>query len=478
MKHIKHLLALCLLLCTTVATAHDFEVDGIYYSITDAANKTVEVTYQGRSHNEYSNEYTGNIVIPESVACDGNIYSVTSIGEDAFSLCSGLTSIEIPNSVTSIGDYAFGGCSGLTSIEIPKSVTSIGESAFYVCSGLTSIEIPNGVTSIGESAFYGCSGLTSVVIPNSVTNIGDDAFYNCSGLTSVAIPNSVISISDAAFQGCSGLTSVAIPNSVTSIGESAFYGCSGLTSIEIPGSVTSIGDWAFSYCSGLINIVVSEENPVYDSRNNCNAIIETATNTLVAGCKNTVIPNSVTSIGEGAFRGCSGLTSIEIPNSVTSIGEGAFYNCSGLTSIEIPNSVTFIGAYTFSACSGLTSVVIPACVKSIGLNAFNGLTEVTSLIPAEELFAIPEIISHSFMEILTGVCKHKLYVPIGAKETYAATAGWSSFGEIIEVDFTGINEVKVENGKVKGVYYDLSGRAVENPANGIYILDGKKVFIK
>ena len=192
---------------------------------------------------------------------------------------------------------------------------------------------PTGDLTIPESVtFRGC--------PYPVTSIGDEAFDGCSGLTRVTIGNSVTSIGDYAFGWCSGLTSVTIPNSVTSIGGSAFYGCSGLTSITIPNSVTSIrggafgGGAAFGSCSGLTSIKVDSGNSVYDSRENCNAIIKTATNTLISGCKNTIIPNSVTSIGKGAFEHCTGLTSVTIPNSVTEIGEEAFYDCSGLTRID------------------------------------------------------------------------------------------------------------------------------------------------
>ena len=230
---------------------------------------------------------------------------------------------------------------------------------------------------------------SAVVIPESVTyngktyrvtSIGSYAFYNCSDLTSVTIPNSVTSIRYAAFSGCSGLTSVTIGDSVTSIGWEAFRYCSGLTSVTIPGSVTSIGNYAFSNCSGLTSIVVESGNTKYDSRNNCNALIETSTNTLIAGCQNTIIPNSVTSIGHYAFYGCSGLTSVTIPNSVTSIGYDAFSGCSGLTSVTIPGSVTSIGDYAFQDCSGLTSVAIGNGVTRIGYWAFarcSGLTSVT-----------------------------------------------------------------------------------------------------
>ncbi len=186
------------------------------------------------------------------------------------------------------------------------------------------------VTSIGTGAFCRCSTLTSVTIPASVTCIGESAFYGCSGLTSVIFDedSQLTSFGDYAFDSCSGLTDITIPNSVTSIGYDVFYGCSNLTTITVEAG-----------------------NPNYDSRNNCNAIIETASNTLIAGCKNTNIPNSIESIGDVAFCSCSGLTSVTIPNSVTCIGTGAFLNCSGLTSVTIPNSVTSIKSGAFSGCN-------------------------------------------------------------------------------------------------------------------------------
>ncbi|MBR5592907.1 MAG: leucine-rich repeat protein, partial [Bacteroidaceae bacterium] len=423
---------------------------------------------------------------------------VTSIGNTAFSGCTGLTSFEIPNSVTSIGYDVFYGCTGLTSIEIPNSVTRIGNGAFYGCTGLTSIEIPNSVTSIGQEAFYGCTGLTSIEIPNSVTSIGDYAFDGCTGLTSITVPRSVTSIGYGAFNGCTGLkavhisdlaawcgkdfggnyanplcyaknlylngelvtelvipdgvkeiknytfsgcgglTSIIIPNSVTSIGNGAFWHCTGLTSIEIPNSVTSIGEYAFSGCSGLTSIT---------------------------------IPNSVTSIGNGAFYNCYGLTSIEIPNSVTSIGNYAFYGCTGLTSITIPDSVTSIGDYAFDGCTGLTSITVPRSVTSIGYGAFKncsgltsvvignsvesiknyafegckGLKSITSFIPADNLF-VPGY--NSFYNVNKTSCT--LYVPYGAKETYAATSRWNEFVNIVEMapesqlgDINKDNEVNV-----------------------------------
>ena len=305
--------------------------------------------------------------------------NVTSIGNWAFRDCSSLTSVTIPSSVTFIGAVAFGQCRGLTSVTIPSSVTFIGASAFSGCSGLTSVTIPGSVTYIGSNAFFGCSGLTSVTIPSSVTSISDNTFENCSALTSVIISGSITSIGSGAFLRCSDLTSVTIPASVTSIGSNAFYGCSGLTSVTIPSSVTSIGSGAFYGCSGLTSIKVESDNTVYDSRDNCNAIIETVTNRLMAGCKNTIIPTSVTSIGSSAFSGCSGPTSVTIPNSVTSIGDMAFFSCSALTSVTIPSSVTSIGYGAFSGCSGLTSVTIPSSVTSISEETFGNCTGLISV---------------------------------------------------------------------------------------------------
>ncbi len=236
----------------------------------------------------------------------------------------------------SIGNNAFGACSGLTSIEIPNSVTSIGDGAFYSCSGLTSIEIPNSVTSIGTAVFAESSSLTEIVVSE------DNLFYSSlEGVLydkdktellqcpmkkrNVVIPNSVKSIWEYAFSSCRELTSVTIGNSVTSIGKSAFVSCSGLTSIEIPNSVRSIGNSAFMGCSGLTSVTIG---------------------------------NSVTSIEEYVFSFCSGLTSVTLPNSVKSIGKNAFARCSGLTSIEIPNSVTSIGELAFNACYRLQELYV------------------------------------------------------------------------------------------------------------------------
>ena len=329
---------------------------------------------------------------------------------------------EIPTTVKNIS-CAFDGCTGLTSITIPSSVTSIGRSAFSGCTSLTSVTIPSSVTNIGSSAFSFCEGLTSITIPSNVTSIGENAFWYCEGLTSITISSSVTSIGDEAFGRCESLTSVTIPSSVTSIGENAFCYCEGLASITIPSSVTSIGENAFTGCTSLTSIDVDEANTKYDSRDNCNAIIETATNILIIGCNNTTIPSNVTSIGENAFWYCEGLTSITIPSSVTSIGDEAFGHCEGLTSVTIPSSVTSIGENAFCYCRGLTSIdvdeantkydsrdncnaiietatntlilgcnntIIPSSVTSIGEYAFAGCTSLTSIVIPSSVTSIGE----------------------------------------------------------------------------------------
>ena len=371
----KLFLSTLLLALPLLASAYDCQVDGIYYNL-NSEEKTAEVT-------SGDNKYTGDAVIPEKFTYEGVEYSVTSIGNYAFQVCTGLTSVTIPNSVTTIGEHAFTHCTGLVSVTIPNSVTTIGSGAFGGCSGLTSVTIPNSVTTIGSGAFAYCTGLTSVTIGNSVTTIGNYAFHGCTGLTSVIIGNSVTSIGERAFEGCSSLTSVTIGNSVTSIGERTFYGCTGLTSVHI----TDLAAWCRISFSG------HESNPLYYAHHlymtgeeiKDLVIPNTVTSIGIqafSGCTgltSVTIPNSVTTIGSGAFGNCEGLTSVIIGNSVTTIGGNAFYNCNSLTSVTIGNSVTSIEGSAFSGCSSLTSVIIPSSVTSIGWYAFEGCSSLTSV---------------------------------------------------------------------------------------------------
>ena len=259
---------------------------------------------------------TGDIIIPDKISSNGIDCPVTRIAYEAFSRCSGLTSLTIPDSVTQIGKDAFEHCSGLSSVTIGNGVTNIGSYAFWGCNCLTNVYISD-LSAWCRIAFYDhaanpLSGYSSSRMIN--------LYVDGEQVSNLVVPNGVTSISDYAFYDCKGLTSVTIPNSVTSIGRSSFA-CgsdseitSRMTSVEIPNSVTNIGNNAFSYCSGLTDVT---------------------------------IPNSVASIGNSAFSGCRGLTSVTIPDSVVSIGNSAFSGCSGLTSVTIPNGVTSIEAYAF-----------------------------------------------------------------------------------------------------------------------------------
>ena len=403
----KHLLLIFTALIPILSNAHEFELNGIYYNVTSL--NEVGVTHKGPYYYSYDNEYSGTVTIPSEVSYGGKEYSVTSIESYAFYECNKLTSIDIPESMTSIDYLAFYGCTNLTSINIPENsqLTSIGNGVFEGCSSLTSINIPEGVTSIGSLAFYGCKSLTSINLPEN--------------------------------------------SQLTEIGKEAFRCCSNLTSIYLPKGVTNIDEFTFCECSSVTSITVAEDNTVYDSRNDCNAIIEKNRNSLILGCSNTIIPEGVKSIGNSAFLRCYNLTSITIPEGVTSIGESAFQECSNLTSITIPKSMTKIGIYTFSDCNSLTNIICKSTTP-------------------------PSISKTTFYKLSKSI---PIYIPSGSIEAYKSAKYWNEFTNLISMT-TGINnsELKDDNSELK--VYDLRGRSITDTKGlkGIYIVNGKKTIIK
>ena len=378
------------------------------------------------------------VSVPASTTIDGNVYKVIGIGVNAFT-STPITSVDIAEGIESIGNKAFYSCGNLTSVSLPESILKIGEASFSGCEKLDTIAIPSKVVSIGTNAFLS-SKIKEVVIPATTTSIGKSAFLYCHSLTSIkvesgnlyydsrnncnaiieaasnklleacsatVIPNSVTEIGDGAFKAISGIIGITIPQSVTTIGSEAFSECESLNSIYIPNSVSSIGKYAFERCSSLSSINVDPNNSTYDSRNNCNAIIETKSNTLLYGCKSTIIPRSILAIGALAFNGCLDLDSLIIPYGVTSIEDLAFYQCRNLAYIEIPNSIKTIGSQVFDMCQSITSIVSkiknPQDIISSS-SSFNHVSSVT------------------------------LYVPKGIKEKYEQASSWSKFTNIIEMD--------------------------------------------
>ena len=438
--------------------------------------KVASVTYRGSASDSDEAEYSGSVVIPETVTYNGTTYSVTSIGDGAFEYCSKLTSVTIPNSVTSIGEEAFEYCSKLTSVTIPNSVTSIGNYAFIGCLKLTSVAINSDAivnkaysSSSNISRIFG-SQVTEYIIGDDVKGIGEYAFYDCSKLTSVTIGESVTSIGYYAFGGWTSLTKtnytgdiagwcnimfgsyyanpmcrsrnfyindqeikdLVIPNNVTSIGNYAFEGCSSLTSVTIGESVTSIGDEAFRYCDSLTSVTIGESVTSIgeEAFHGCSKLTSVTINSEdivskdysfnpnisdIFGSQVTeyIIGDNVRGIGHYAFSDCSSLTSVTIPNSVTSIGYYAFGGCTSLTSVTIPNSVTSIGTGAFYGCSSLTSVTIPNSVTSIGSGAFYGCSSLTSVTIPNSVTSIGDYAFYSCYSLTSITCEAETPPAVG-----------------------------------------------------------------
>ena len=420
-----------------------------------------------------------SIIIPNNVVLIDNY---------CFYHCTSLSSVTLSSGMTNIRENSFRGCNSLTSIEIPEGIETIQDHAFQECTALTSLTLPTSITSIGSESFQGCVNLASIyikdltswcnlnfgygrfseiqydlylnkekvknlIIPDDVKTIGDGVFSNCSSIESLVITDNVTAIGINSFSECNNLKSITIGRNVSEISEQAFAGNEKLESILIPQNVSSITGNIFSGCKNLSSIKVESGNAVYDSRYNCNAIIETASNKLIAGCTNTVIPDNIKIIGhnsfyllpnltsisipisveiieQGAFGWCSNLKSIILPDNLKEIGSGAFIECKSLTDIIIPDKITKLSGYLFEACTSLSSVVIGRGVTRMGFGVFYDCTSLAKIVC---LCSDPPIVDAK--DAFRGVdLSIPLYVPYGSATKYKTADIWRNFINIIEGD--------------------------------------------
>lgn len=409
----KTLLSILLLLFVAkCALAGDIEVGGIYYEF-DEATGTASVTYKGKCQCS-GDAYKGHVVVPSSVEYGGRTYAVTGIGAHAFSSSHDLTSVDVAETVESIGTSAFIGCYSLERVTfgVSSRLTSIGRHAFLACKKLEAIEIPQNVQYIGAYAFQLCEGLHSVtyVEPSALTTIDDYVFCR-TGLSEVSVPRSVTAISAVAFCQNVNMKEVRLPANVRVI------------SAQNP----------FAYNTQVTSIEVEEGNEVYDSREGCNAIIETASNTLTSGCKATVIPASVTAIGRSAFNHVTDLTDAALPGSIRYIGKYAYLGCGGLRSFYFPSTMLSMADSVFQRIDGLDSIT---CMT-------------------QRPFSIDE---SDFMPAVYE--KATLYVPAGTAPLYRAAQVWCKFRNIVEMD----------RFVVGGVSYRVTGEGtaeVTKPQEGV-----------
>ncbi len=360
---------------TTFEEANDENVD-IYYNILDLEELTCEVLYKLDGY------YSGDVNIPEKVVHNGKTYTVVGIGDNAFYNCTDLTSVTIPNTVTRIGDEAFFNCARIKEVVIPDGVTeigtrtfyyctalqsitlgaateSIGEGAFYNCYNLTEIAFPETLTSLGEWAFAYCTSVTSIVIPDNVTSLGDYVFYDCTSAKSIVVGSGVTIIPDYGFDYCMSLTDLTLKGDVTYIGYYAFYGAI-FTSLTLPESLITIGYGAFEWCPNLTEVTIPSNVTEIAGEAFC----------WCYALKTVNFNEKLETIGQWAFWECYALTNITFPESLTSIGNGAFRYCYAIDNVDVPDGVTLVDDYAFDTCSALETVTIGEGCTALGIQAF------------------------------------------------------------------------------------------------------------
>ena len=439
-RYIHFLLVIMMMALPSVSKA--FYVDGImYYDYDDLTAAVIHcqnvdtvripshVTYDGKTYtvtsirdiyNPYWNAYESCGIIHVSLP-----NTVKIIEDEAFKDALRLRSIELGDSIVTIGASAFEKCWVMDSITIPGTVTSLGKRAFATCWHLTHLDLSGtSINEIGEETFETCLNLETVELPGTVTSIGRDAFAS-SALRHITLPNGLKSIEWAAFACCDSLESVSLPETLTTIKEHAFAECHRLKELFIPRGVDSIASGFINGSDSLMSLVVDPENPTYDSRSDCNAIILTSENKLITGCPAAVIPEGVTAIGDNAFWGIDIPETFLIPNTIISIGNHAFHGF-GIINLELPESTQWIGESAFELCQSLTSLTLPASLTHIGDKAFFHCRQLRNV---KVYLAEPLVISENVFESMAYE-GGTLHVPVGCVEKYRAADGWKRFSRI------------------------------------------------
>lgn len=459
-------LLICMMLFPTIVFANGTKVGNLFYLL-DEQSKTAQVTYSTHSDPEFEMPNYGGlqtIDIPKSIECNGDIFTVTSIGRRAFYHCSGLNTISISETITSIGEEAFSGCSSLNITNISDLNSWIGidfadlkanplfnNSAKYLYldgKAITDLALPNSVQTIGNYTFAGYSGLQSISIPTTVSTIGDLVFYMCSGLNKIEITDldawlaidfkssnsNPLSTAQHLYLNGEEVKTIKIPETITTVRNYAFYGCTSITSVEMTNSVESIGNWAFYGCSGLLTVSLSE---------------------------------SLSTIGDSAFFGCSNLESIEIPKYVTSIPTNTFYNCKSLKTITFNSDQELkMGSQAFGKCESIEAVYCKSEIPPVS-NEFS-------------------VFANSVYSNAT------LYVLNTVVDLYESTIPWSNFVNISGIDEfpeTGASSIADLSIDASGVFsvYMLNGVCVtpkctlqdlDSLRPGIYIVNRKKIIVR
>ena len=407
----KTVLALAFMLTSSIVSfaqdtdylENDFvEIGGIRYFLSVTDNEAYVEDGPAKNY------YKGDVFIPESVTYKGEEYKVCGIDNRAFKGCTELKSVSIPGTVNTISHEAFMDCKNLETVIIGEGVQCIEYKAFAGCSSLTKIDFPKTIRMLGSFAFSGCTGITSVDIPEYMENIDWYVFSGCSNLSSIIVDKDNPTFNDGDGSNCiidnrakmliQGCKNTIVPDGVKAISPGAFLG-SGITSVSIPSCVESISPTAFSFCPDLMSVTVDKANPYYNDGYGGNCIIQTTSNILILGCKNSEIPDYVEAIGSYSFMGSTGLKSIVIPSGVKAIGDGVFMFCPDLESITVDksnpnysdgNSNCIIETRTKTLISGCKTSVIPEGVQTIGYNAFYGCLGLYSIIIPEGVTRIEE----------------------------------------------------------------------------------------